>query len=105
MLELLLAHRHHRHGAPPGTPKPAGVSPLLCRGVSSLYCSYIRKSDNRRSGKFTPLQSETVAAFNLERRIGVRYGKFTPLYRAQLLRPKRAAGLERLSGFGLTFRV
>src|SRR6516164_2087799 len=39
--ELLLAHRHHRHhGAPPGTPEPGRVSPLLCRGVSSLYCSY-----------------------------------------------------------------
>src|ERR1700730_1257302 len=38
--ELLLAHRHHRHGAPPGTPEPGGVSPLLCRGVSSLYCAY-----------------------------------------------------------------
>src|ERR1700679_1262448 len=38
--ELLLAHRHHRHGAPPGTPEPGGVSPLSCRGVSSLYCFY-----------------------------------------------------------------
>src|SRR5271163_1854971 len=38
--ELLLAHRHHRHGASSGTPEPAGVSPLLCTGVSSLYCSY-----------------------------------------------------------------
>src|ERR1700680_248536 len=35
--ELLLAHRQHRHGAPPGTPEPGGVSPLSCRGVSSLY--------------------------------------------------------------------
>src|ERR1700752_789870 len=41
--ELLLAHRPHRpHGAPPGTPEPGGVSPLLCRGVSSLYCAYTR---------------------------------------------------------------
>src|SRR5215469_1453578 len=39
--ELQLAHRQHRHhGAPPRTPKPGRVSPLLCRGVSSLYCSY-----------------------------------------------------------------
>ncbi len=38
--ELLLAHRHHRHGAPPGTPKSGGVSPQLCTGVSSLYCAY-----------------------------------------------------------------
>src|SRR5215469_2055766 len=38
--ELLLAHRHHRHGAPSGTPQPGGVSPLLCTGVSSLYCAY-----------------------------------------------------------------
>jgi hypothetical protein len=34
--ELSLAHRQHRHGAPPGTPEPGGVSPLSCRGVSSL---------------------------------------------------------------------
>src|SRR5580693_838663 len=39
--ELLLAHRQHRQGAPPGTPEPGGVSPLSCRGVSSLYCAYI----------------------------------------------------------------
>src|SRR5712675_2873997 len=38
--ELLLAHRQHRQGAPPGTPEPGGVSPLSCRGVSSLYCAY-----------------------------------------------------------------
>src|SRR5271167_2051962 len=38
--ELLLAHRHHRHGATPRTPKPEGVSPQLCTGVSSLYCVY-----------------------------------------------------------------
>src|SRR6202035_3593389 len=35
--ELLLAHRQHRQGAPPGTPEPGGVSPLSCRGVSSAY--------------------------------------------------------------------
>jgi NAD(P)-dependent dehydrogenase (short-subunit alcohol dehydrogenase family) len=28
-----------------------GVSPLSCRGVSSLYCAYRRKTDNRSSGK------------------------------------------------------
>src|ERR1700726_815266 len=44
--ELLLAHRQHRQGAPPGTPEPGGVSPLSCRGVSSLYCAYMRKSRN-----------------------------------------------------------
>src|SRR5215469_8337096 len=43
--ELLLAHRHHRQGAPPGTPEPREVSPLLCRGVSSLYCSYTSHSE------------------------------------------------------------
>src|ERR1700720_3037322 len=42
--ELPLAHRHHRHGAPPGTPEPGGVSPLSYRGVSSLYCAYKSKS-------------------------------------------------------------
>src|ERR1700732_5019693 len=45
--ELLLAHRQHRHhGAPPGTPEPAGVSPLSCRGVSSLYCAYRSQTHN-----------------------------------------------------------
>src|SRR5713226_7351807 len=45
--ELVLAHRQHRHhGAPPRTPEPGGVSPLLCRGVSSLYCSYITVARN-----------------------------------------------------------
>ncbi len=53
--ELLLAHRHHRRGAPPGTPEPAGVSPLLCRGVSSLYCAYKRESDNSDSGKIATI--------------------------------------------------
>src|SRR6266566_9366707 len=43
--ELLLAHRQHRHhGTPPGTPEPRGVSPLSCRGVSSLYCAYNQTS-------------------------------------------------------------
>ena len=30
----------------PRDPKPAGVSPLLRRGTSSLYCAYKRASDN-----------------------------------------------------------
>src|SRR5580692_6251870 len=50
--ELLLAHRQHRQGAPPGTPEPGGVSPLSCRGVSSLYCAYSCGAHNARSGKF-----------------------------------------------------
>src|SRR6266581_8700953 len=50
--ELLLAHRQHRHhGAPPGTPEPAGVSPLSCRGVSSLYCAYTCRSQRDRQRK------------------------------------------------------
>src|SRR5271167_1191877 len=49
--ELLLAHRQHRQGAPPGTPEPGGVSPLLCTGVSSLYCAYMQKSHKPSSGK------------------------------------------------------
>jgi hypothetical protein len=44
--EFLLAHRHRRHGASPATPEPAGVSPLSCRGVSSLYCGYTRRPHN-----------------------------------------------------------
>src|SRR5215469_9065423 len=50
--ELQLAHRQHRHhGAPPRTPKPGRVSPLLCRGVSSLYCSYIKPAHKCGSGQ------------------------------------------------------
>ena len=49
--ELLLAHRHHRHGAPSGTPKPGGVSPLLCTGVSPLYCAYEFLAHNIYYGK------------------------------------------------------
>ena len=49
--ELLLAHRHRRHGASPATPEPAGVSPLSCRGVSSLYCGYSLQSPFGRYGK------------------------------------------------------
>ena len=49
--ELPLAHRHHRHGAPPGTRDPGGVSPQLCTGVSSLYCAYSRCRGNADSGK------------------------------------------------------
>src|SRR5580693_1229121 len=52
--ELLLAHRQHRQGAPPGTPEPGGVSPLSCRGVSSLYCAYMM------SASFPALWSELV---------------------------------------------
>src|SRR6478672_1925213 len=51
--ELLLAHRQHRHSAPPGTPEPGGVSPLSCRGVSSLYCAYTRWMHNVSSEKIT----------------------------------------------------
>src|SRR5271169_1647080 len=48
--ELLLAHRHHRHGATPRTPKPEGVSPQLCTGVPSLYCVYTPQAENRCIG-------------------------------------------------------
>src|SRR5580693_5905194 len=56
--ELLLAHRQHRQGAPPGTPEPGGVSPLSCRGVSSLYCAYTRGADEaagRRRTRNAPI--------------------------------------------------
>src|SRR6478752_4961757 len=49
--ELLLAHRQHRQGAPPRTPEPGGVSPLSCRGVSSLYCAYTARSTISRERK------------------------------------------------------
>src|SRR6476646_9497628 len=41
-IEFPFAHRHHRHGASPGTLDPGGVSPQLCTRVSSLYCAYKR---------------------------------------------------------------
>src|ERR1700751_2752216 len=53
--KLLLAHRHHRHGAPPGTPEPGEVSPLSCKGVSSLYCAYTQMSHNIYYGKLQGL--------------------------------------------------
>src|ERR1700730_4797678 len=59
--ELLLAHRQHRHGAPPGTPEPGGVSPLSCRGVSSLYCAYRLSAQKRASGNFPTLQGISTA--------------------------------------------
>jgi hypothetical protein len=49
--KLLLAHRHRRHGASPATPEPAGLSPLSCRGVSSLYCGYNPVPPSGRYGK------------------------------------------------------
>src|SRR6266567_4371060 len=61
--ELLLAHRQHRHhGAPPGTPEPAGVSPLSCRGVSSLYCAYTRMTHNVIFWKIATSRSEVGAS-------------------------------------------
>src|SRR6516165_6573666 len=68
--ELQLAHRQHRHhGAPPRTPKPGRVSPLLCRGVSSLYCSYICLTRNQRFEKCSGLQSAA--------HVGVNHHEFT----------------------------
>ena len=58
--ELLLAHRHHRHGAPPGTPKPASVSPQLCRGVSSLYCVYSACRSPFEKSQFLPVRNVTT---------------------------------------------
>src|SRR3984893_13922448 len=60
--DLLLAHRQHRQGAPPGTPEPGGVSPLSCRGVSSLYCAYSAGADNRDYGWFEVMQRLDVTA-------------------------------------------
>jgi hypothetical protein len=51
----------------PRTPRllePRPVSRQLCRGVSSLYCAYIRQSRNRCSGKVTPFRRERRAAFD-----------------------------------------
>jgi hypothetical protein len=64
--ELLLAHRHHRHGASPRTPEPAGVSPQLCTGVLSLYCAYKRMS---RNGMLWEMSHTPVTAENTSRAI------------------------------------
>src|SRR6516164_10822959 len=70
----------HRHGAPPGTPEPEGVSPLLCRGVSSLYCAYkecrrkIEMSPGVQSRNDTPVGGRTRPARHCIRakgRIGI----------------------------------
>src|SRR6516225_8356560 len=50
-VEFLLAHRHHRHRAPPKLFEPRRVSRQLCRGVSSLYCGYSCASRNIAYGK------------------------------------------------------
>src|ERR1700730_17832773 len=60
--ELLLAHRHHRHGAPPGTPEPGDVSPLSCRGVSSLYCAYTIRSNLIVIGKTSSVETTSPMA-------------------------------------------
>jgi hypothetical protein len=63
--ELLLAHRHHRHGAPPGTPEPGDVSPLLCTGVSSLYrgvISILRLQDRGAEAGLCPGQRKFPGA-------------------------------------------
>jgi hypothetical protein len=39
------------NGHLPGSQNPGGVSPLLCTGVSSLYCAYTVKSRNCLYGK------------------------------------------------------
>src|SRR5205823_5701092 len=65
--ELLLAHRHHRHGATPRTPKPEGVSPQLCTGVSSLYCAYKKSPIIRDSGKPARNRRYNRAAIPLRR--------------------------------------
>src|SRR5271169_6918446 len=58
--ELLLAHRHHRHGATPRTPKPEGVSPQPCTGVSSLYCAYRLCVYQIEMSPFLPFRNVTV---------------------------------------------
>src|SRR5580704_7087324 len=60
--ELLLAHRQHRRGAPPGTPEPGDVSPLLCRGVSSLYCVYIHCLSRIEKSQFLTDRDVTISA-------------------------------------------
>ena len=53
-------HRHHRHSAPPGTTEPGGVSPLLCTGVSSLYCAYTKCVHQIEMSLFLPFRNVTV---------------------------------------------
>src|SRR5271166_4426808 len=73
--ELLLAHRHHRHGAPRGTPEPAGVSPLSCsyregrkiRLMEIKNCSFPR---SRNDGVF----------FGKQRRYLFRAGRFRVVF-------------------------
>src|ERR1700730_15759163 len=46
-------------------PNPRGVSPLSCRGVSSLYCAYKKGARKMDSGKFTLSGSEARSLFYL----------------------------------------
>ena len=50
-------------------PEPAGVSPLSCRGVSSLHCSYTALSHNRYSGKCSSSAARKANAAHERRRI------------------------------------
>src|SRR5580704_14852809 len=47
--ELLLAHRQHRQGAPPGTPEPGGVSPLSCAYMSKSHNAIFWKINAARN--------------------------------------------------------
>src|SRR6266446_5625803 len=90
--ELLLAHRQHRHhGAPPGTPEPAGVSPLSCRGVSSLYCAYSalpgkpmkRNIDQGRlaiSTELSAANTHSTASARPRGSVGISAALFSPRY-------------------------
>src|SRR6266436_2768898 len=50
--ELLLAHRQTRHhGAPPGTPEPAGVSPLSCAYMGASTEMILCKGCGDRAGR------------------------------------------------------
>src|SRR6516225_3884818 len=59
-VEFLLAHRHHRHRAPPKLFEPRRVSRQLCRGVSSLYCGYMLASWRGAYGKLRVKSQGTV---------------------------------------------
>ena len=50
---------HPQQHLTPATPEPAGVSPLLCRGVSSVYCRYTHCRRPIEKSRFLPDRNVT----------------------------------------------
>ena len=86
-IEFLLAHRHHRHRAPPRPLEPRAVSRQLCTGVSSLYCGYKRCV---RPIQMSPsLPDRDVTVVRVRRRAGAEPRRSAALARRLMHRPTK----------------